>query len=214
VIGEEFAHHVSPLAGVRVFSPFDDFACDVCGAENATCTSHTPPQPEPFDVRSAVEARAQQQTKRPVGRPPKDPVKRAAKEAATVVESAASDVPLEAGTSYVPQPGPVLDAGGHEAPPPVPKVPAGDPTEVRDCYVTPEGLVDPADDPHRPDPARTVLVSEASQLLDTGAWMTLPDGQKVATTRDVLRVFWGMGCKSPSYAMVAPVGSVRPKAVS
>lgn len=90
-------------------------------------------------------------------------------------------------------------------------VPAEDPTEVKDIYVVPDGVIAPEDDPHRPDPAEAVLVGDAAQLVATGAWATLPGGTSIVTTKKVLRVWWPMGTLSPSYSTVADRGVVLPK---
>lgn len=90
-------------------------------------------------------------------------------------------------------------------------IPAEDPTEVKDCYAVPEGVIDPVDDPHRPDPESTVLVSDANQLIATGAWASLPGNTSIVTTKKVLCVFYPMGTLSPCYSTVADQGAVLPK---
>lgn len=202
MIGSEFAHHAGPLSGLRALGPFDDMTCDVCGAPHATCTGIPVPQPAPVNVEALVTERAAQQTRRPPGRPPTDPAKRAAYDA----KLAAVETAAKTSTETVDADGhPVVEAAARPA-----GMPAGDPTVVRDVHTTPDGLVDPNDDPFRPNPDTTVLVSERAQLFDTGAWMTLPDGQTVATTREVLRVWWPMGCRAPSYTKVAALGKTLP----
>lgn len=90
-------------------------------------------------------------------------------------------------------------------------IPATDPTEVRDVYVVPDGVIAPENDPSRPDPADAVLVGDAAQLVATGAWASLPGGTSIVTTRKVLRVWWPMGTLSPCYSTVADRGVVLPK---
>ncbi len=90
-------------------------------------------------------------------------------------------------------------------------VPATDPTEVRDVYIVPEGVISPEDDPARPSPADTVIVGDAAELVATGAWASLPGGTSIVTTRKVLRVWWPMGTLSPCYSTVADRGVVLPR---
>lgn len=203
MIGAEFADRTGPMAGLRVLGPFDDMTCDVCGAPHAVCTDKRPPEPAPVDVEALVADRAAQQVRRPPGRPPTDPAKRAAYDAQVAAATAAGGETIDAAGM------PAVDAAPAAAPA-APPIPAGDPGEVRDVHVTPEGLLDPADDPNRPNPATTVLVTERAQVFDTGAWMTLPGRDTVALTRDVQQVWWPMGCRAPSYKMVAKRGKVLP----
>lgn len=90
-------------------------------------------------------------------------------------------------------------------------VPAEDPTEIRDVYVVPDGVIAPENDPARPNPADAVLVGDAAQLVATGAWASLPGGTSIVTTRKVLRVWWPMGTLSPCYSTVADRGVVLPR---